>query len=109
VFVERLAEHLGHPTRDPHGDPIPAADGTFDPPPATVLWDASPATWHVARISDADPELLRYVQSVGLVLDAAVVVVERRDAVGVVSVRVGPDERAMELGEVAARAIWLVP
>jgi hypothetical protein len=29
--------------------------------------------------------------------------------VGVVSVRVGPDERAMELGEVAARAIWLVP
>jgi DtxR family transcriptional regulator, Mn-dependent transcriptional regulator len=109
VFVERLADHLGHPTRDPHGDPIPAPDGTIDPPAATVLWDAAPARWHVARISDADPDLLRYVQQVGLVLDATVVVVERRDAVGVVSVQVGTDERAVELGEVAARAIWLVP
>src|ERR671919_824564 len=28
-FTERLAELLGHPARDPHGDPIPAADGTL--------------------------------------------------------------------------------
>ncbi|MEN0130266.1 MAG: metal-dependent transcriptional regulator [Brevundimonas sp.] len=106
VFVERLAAHLGHPTRDPHGDPIPGPDGAFDPPPATVLWDASPGQWHVARISDADPELLRYVESVGLALDAVVVVAERRDAVGIASLQLG--ERTVELGEVAARAIWLV-
>src|SRR5918912_3197483 len=28
-FTERLAEFLGHPARDPHGDPIPTADGTL--------------------------------------------------------------------------------
>src|SRR5215207_6979992 len=30
-FTERLAEFLGHPDHDPHGDPIPAADGTLEP------------------------------------------------------------------------------
>src|SRR5918994_1773647 len=31
AFTERLAEFLGHPDHDPHGDLIPAADGTFEP------------------------------------------------------------------------------
>ena len=113
LFVERIAAHLGHPRRDPHGDPIPAADGSIDVPPATLLWDVAPGEWAVARISDSDPELLRYVETVGLVLDAPLTVVERRTVAGVVSVRVGPsgvdDRRTVDLGEVAGRAIWLVP
>jgi len=113
LFVERIAAQLGHPRRDPHGDPIPAPDGSVQVPAATLLWDAEPAEWAVARISDADPELLRYVETVGLVLDAPVTVVERRTVAGVVSVRVGPpgadDRRSVDLGEVAGRAIWLVP
>jgi DtxR family Mn-dependent transcriptional regulator len=113
LFVERIAAQLGHPRRDPHGDPIPAVDGSIDVPPATLLWDAAPGEWAVARISDADPELLRYVETVGLVLDAPLTVVERRTVAGVVSVRVGPagadDRRTVDLGEVAGRAIWLVP
>ena len=39
LFVERLAARLGHPTRDPHGDPIPGPDGSLDIPAASVLWD----------------------------------------------------------------------
>lgn len=111
LFVERIDARLGHPRRDPHGDPIPGPDGSLDTPAADVLWEAQPGTWAVARISDADPELLRYLESVGLVLDAAVEVVERRTVAGVVAVRVGEgdDARGVDLGEVAARAIWLVP
>ena len=112
LFVERLSARLGHPTRDPHGDPIPGSDGSLDIPAASVLWDVAPGEWAVARISDADPELLRYVETVGLVLDAPLTVVERRAVAGVVSVRVGPagadDRRTVDLGEVAGRAIWLV-
>ncbi len=107
VFVERIAHRLGNPTRDPHGDPIPGPDGAFDPPPATALWDVSPGPCQVARISDADPELLRYVESVGLVLDARVEVVARREAIGLVSLLVGAGAAPVELGEVAARAIWI--
>src|ERR671912_1884775 len=36
AFTERLAEFLGHPGHDPHGDPIPAADGTLAPEEGTV-------------------------------------------------------------------------
>ncbi len=107
LFVERIAAQLGHPRRDPHGDPIPGADGSLEAPAASVLWDVEPGPWAVARISDADPGLLRYLESVDLLLDAAVTVVERRTVAGVISVQVGA--RTVDLGEVAARAIWLVP
>nr|WP_307722750.1 FeoA domain-containing protein [Cellulomonas cellasea] len=67
-------------------------------------------------MSDADPELLRYLASVGLVLDARVHVVALRAAAGVVAVQVHApldgepgEERAVELGQAGAGAIWLVP
>lgn len=107
LFVERLAARLGHPVRDPHGDPIPAPDGTIDVPDAHPLWDVAPGEYAVARISDEDPGLLRYLDQVGLVLDAPVGLVERRTVAGVVSVRVGADGQ-VDLGEVAASAIWVV-
>ncbi|WP_019136794.1 metal-dependent transcriptional regulator [Cellulomonas massiliensis] len=106
LFVERIAERLGHPTRDPHGDPIPGPDGSLQAPPAHALWDVEPGAWTVARISDADPELLRYLDQVGVRLDVALGVVARRASVGVVTVSTG--EREVDLGEVAARAIWVV-
>ena len=105
VFVERIADLLGHPARDPHGDPIPGPDGVLRVPPARTLWGSEPGEWTVARISDADPELLRYLGSVGLVLDARVVVT-RQEVAGVVTVTL-PDGRHVDLAEPAASAIWL--
>ncbi|TQL03781.1 DtxR family iron (metal) dependent repressor [Cellulomonas sp. SLBN-39] len=111
-FVERVAELLGHPDRDPHGDPIPGPDGTVHLPDAHPMWEVPAGPYTVARISDADPELLRYLEGVGVVLDARVDLDERRAVTGVVSVQVmagAPAATAgrVELGEVAARAIWL--
>ena len=65
-MLDRIDAKLGHPTRDPHGDPIPAADGQVPTPDArqlSVCQDGDAGT--VARISDADPEMLRYFDSVG--------------------------------------------
>ncbi len=104
-FVERVAALLGHPTRDPHGDPIPGPDGSLDLPPARTLWEAEPGEWRVARISDSDPDLLRYLASVGLVLDARVAVT-RHDVTGVVTVTVAGGA-PVALAEPAAGAIWL--
>lgn len=105
-FVERVAALLGHPVRDPHGDPIPDADGTLHMPRAWTLWDSEPGQWRVARISDADPELLRYLASVGLVLDAPVTVTRQAAVAGVVSAAV-PGGAKVDLAEPAASAIWL--
>lgn len=105
AFVERIATLLGEPDRDPHGDPIPGVDGVMRVPPARTLWESAPGDWRVVRISDADPDLLRYVASVGLVLDARVTVT-RQDVAGVVTVTFD-DGRRVDLAEPAASAIWL--
>src|SRR6476660_5605359 len=115
-MLARIDAKLGHPTRDPHGDPIPAADGHVPTPDArqlSVCVDGE--TGVVARISDADPEMLRYFDSVGISLDSRLRVLARRDFAGMISVAVenvaAPDDASVttvDLGSPAAQAIWVV-
>ncbi|WP_298456662.1 metal-dependent transcriptional regulator [uncultured Cellulomonas sp.] len=70
LLVERLDERLGHPVRDPHGDPIPTAAGHVPALAAQPLRDVPAGRWVVARISDADPALLRSFTALGIVVDA---------------------------------------
>jgi DtxR family Mn-dependent transcriptional regulator len=115
-MLMRIDAKLGYPTRDPHGDPIPAADGQVPTPPArklSVCNDGDAGT--VARISDADPEMLRYFDSVGISLDSRLRVLARRDFAGLISVAVGnpgvspeESESTVDLGNPAAEAIWVV-
>ncbi|MDO5661093.1 MAG: metal-dependent transcriptional regulator [Brachybacterium sp.] len=66
-FVEQMDAVLGHPDRDPHGDPIPAADGTVTVPPAIPLVEVeAPARVRIERISDTDEELLRFFAERGV-------------------------------------------
>lgn len=108
LMIARIDAKLGHPERDPHGDPIPAADGTIPTPPARQLSNfADGESGTVARISDSDPAMLRYFDTVGIRLDLTITVLERRDFAGTISVRLG-DRDTVELGNPAAQAIWLV-
>ncbi len=111
-MLDRMDAKLGYPTRDPHGDPIPAADGQVPTPPARQLSDCTDGeTGTVARISDADPEMLRYFDTVGINLDSRVRVLARRDFAGLVSVQIenSGESTTVELGSPAAQAIWVVP
>ena len=117
-MLDRIDAKLGYPTRDPHGDPIPAADGQVPTPPARQLSacaDGDAGT--VARISDHDPEMLRYFDSVGITLDSHLRVLARRDFAGMISVAVtspgiagsgDSDTSTVDLGSPAAEAIWVV-
>lgn len=107
-LVERLDRRLGYPARDPHGDPIPTADGTPRRPEAVPLLDAEtgrPVT--VVRISDADPAVLRYLGDRGIGLDTALSVEEHRAFAGDVTVTV--DAQHIVLGSTAAAAVWVAP
>lgn len=108
-MIEAMDAALGHPERDPHGDPIPRADGTVPTPQATVMTAAQPGHWRVARISDADPALLRHVSEIGLTLDAACEVVEQGQFQDGVRVRIGEASGTVALSTAAASALWLVP
>jgi DtxR family Mn-dependent transcriptional regulator len=107
LLVERIDARLGRPARDPHGDPIPTPDGQVPSPLARSVWDLEPGDWVVARIADADPQVLRYCASVGLGLDAQVTVLERQRVAGVMAVRVAG--HSVELSRSAASALWAVP
>ena len=109
LMIARMDAKLGHPERDPHGDPIPAVDGSVPTPPARQLSEfAGGESGRIARISDSDPEMLRYFDSVGVALDVQVEILERRDFAGTISVRIGDAETTIDLGNPAAQAIWLV-
>ncbi|MEO8815984.1 MAG: manganese-binding transcriptional regulator MntR [Mycobacterium sp.] len=114
-LVARIDAKLGFPQRDPHGDPIPATDGQVATPAARQLWACLDGeTGTVARISDADPEMLRYFDSVGITLDSRLRVLTRREFAGIISVAIdkpeapGDPESTVDLGSPAAQAIWVV-
>lgn len=70
-MVDRIDAFLEFPTRDPHGDPIPAADGTVVILDATQLTAVGAgATVTVERISDSDPDLLKFFEEHGIVFGA---------------------------------------
>jgi DtxR family Mn-dependent transcriptional regulator len=89
---ELIAAKLGHPTRDPHGDPIPTADLTIDELPTDSL-DSLPqgARGTLVRVSDSDPEKLRYLADRGIAPGDSFEVVDRQPFGGPLFVRFGSD------------------
>lgn len=107
-LIARIDAKLGHPERDPHGDPIPTPDGAVPAPDARPLSDyQNGESGRVARISDDDPQMLRYFDSVGISLDTEIEIVERRDYAGTIAVRIDSADSPLELGSIATEAIWL--
>ena len=100
-LIDRIDEMLGRPTRDPHGDPIPTADGAIAKAPIDSLMTCpvGPAL-RVTRVADQDPAFLRFVEGNGL-KPGQTIAVEARDAVAD-SVRLRVDARALTIGTRAA-------
>jgi DtxR family Mn-dependent transcriptional regulator len=108
-FVDRIDTILGRPGRDPHGDPIPARDGRVTVPPMVRLADLpAGATGVVGRVSDASPEVLQYLTSVGVRLEVSLTVVRREAAAGVITVAIGDGPPVTVLGAPAAAAVWVL-
>lgn len=90
---ERIAAKLGNPTHDPHGDPIPDAALHIDEGVTVRLSDLNAGDrGRFVRVSDADPEMLRYLSDRGVTLGDSLVVLERQPFDGPVSVRLGEHE-----------------
>lgn len=76
-FEERIAETLGDPSRDPHGDPIPSRDLHLPVTNTQPLSDLRPGEHAlVQRVRDSDPELLRYLHDLGIVPGAYLTVLD---------------------------------
>lgn len=89
-LLNRLDKVLGYPTRDPHGDPIPRADGSSDEVLGVPLDTLAVGNGGVVdRLPDRNPQALRAWEEVGLVPGAHVVVLARDSGEIVVSLEAG--------------------
>ena len=103
-LLEAIDARLGRPVRDPHGDAIPAADGSIVRRPTVLLAEAPHAhAGAVVRISDRDPSVLRALDGAGVGLDTVLTVTDASPA----SVTVTVGARAHTLPRAAAEAIWI--
>jgi DtxR family Mn-dependent transcriptional regulator len=103
-LVDKIDAFLGHPPVDPHGDPIPRPDGTFETPASRTLAECQAGEhFRLARVLDQSPEFLRFLSSSGLPLGASGQVTVNSAEAGIVTVRVEGQETT--LGRVNAEKI----
>ncbi len=109
-FIEELDKKLHRPHLDPHGDPIPAHDGTIELPlarPLSELDDGHPG--HLVRVSDENPALLKFLTAEGVSLDTPVRVLKQKQFGG--SMRVGfgegPNSIVLDAGDEMADSLWI--
>ena len=107
-FVERMDALLGHPTEDPHGDPIPNTMGGVVVPTSQPLSTVLPGQQVIVqRVSDDNPDLLRYLASLGLIPGALVQVEAVAPYGGVYTLRVGGQTHAV--GDSVTQAVLVRP
>ena len=104
----RIAAKLGKPTHDPHGDPIPNVDLEIDEGHAHALETLETgATGRFVRVSDSDPEMLRYLDQRGVRLGDTLEVVDRQPFGGPLTVRFGDELHTLGGGLAAAMRVEL--
>jgi DtxR family Mn-dependent transcriptional regulator len=106
-FTECLANLLGHPAYDPHGDPIPAADGTLTPDDSFPLGEAAVGDRvRISRVGNEEVPMLCYLGKRGLVPGRLLQVKEVRVVDGVITVE-DEEGNPHSLGEPLAGAIFV--
>ena len=106
-FTERLAQLLGHPDRDPHGDPIPSAEGTLEADDSFTLSQAvAGQRLRISKVRDEDAAMLDYFGDRNLIPGRWLRIREMRALDGVVIVE-DEEGEVYALGEALARSIFV--
>ena len=106
-FTERLAKFLGDPDQDPHGQPIPTAEGVLESDGSLSLAEAETGERvRIARVSDGDALMLDHLGERGLVPGRSLTVKEVRKIDGVVTVE-DYEGNVHSLGEPLSRSIFV--
>ncbi|GAA1050364.1 metal-dependent transcriptional regulator [Arthrobacter russicus] len=104
LVLERMDAAIGHPSHDPHGDPIPDADGRIVTAHSGLLADAAPGTEVVVvRVSDRSPDILRYLDERGITIGAVLQVAAVNTAAASIALHSG--QGPIEISLSAAKAV----
>lgn len=109
LIERKMDEALGRPTRCPHGDPIPDANGNIVDPemgrPLSELREGDLA--RVLRVPGSKTDLLRYLTELGIEPEKEIQLVKREPFGGPLHLRLG--RRTVMLGPEAAESVFVVP
>ena len=108
LLIDRIDAFLGYPQADPHGDPIPSADGTIAAAAGTSLASLSAgARFRIVRVSDQSPDFLRYLTDAGLEIGSTGTVTECQPQAGIMILHVG--QRSVTLAAAIAEKLLVIP
>jgi DtxR family Mn-dependent transcriptional regulator len=110
-LMDRIEDVLGHPEVDPHGDPIPRADlvGHHEDWPSSLLHAPVGEPFVVRRVSDRQPDALRYLAELGLLPGATLDVLRLDPFDGPLWVRAGTGEERAVSRRLAALVFGAAP
>lgn len=107
-FEARVAAALGNPTRDPHGDPIPTVDLTMPADVSTSLFSLQPQqSGMVLRVNDEDPDLLRHLQSLGLIPGVIFTVMAHSPFDEILTLQLTGQEKPIVIGPAISKHIFV--
>jgi len=108
--LDAIDDYLGHPTVDPHGDPIPSAAGEVGRR-LTLRLSAAEAggRYRVARIVDQDPSFLKFLDEQGLKPDAVICVNAINPHADAIELNKDQSLEPVTLGRTAANKIVVEP
>jgi DtxR family Mn-dependent transcriptional regulator len=95
TLADRLEKFLGFPEYDPHGDPIPKANGKVPKPYSQTLADAvEDCTYKVVAVRDTSSTFLQYLQRLNIKIGTAIVLLEKIPYDGSLMIRIDDDVQA---------------
>jgi DtxR family Mn-dependent transcriptional regulator len=107
-FEDRIAELLDDPTHDPHGDPIPRKNGQMPKHAVERLIDVEEnQPFVVGRVRNQDPDVLRYLEKLGLIPGVKIIIKEKAPFNGPLTLLLEDEEQV--IGYEVASAIFVTP
>lgn len=107
-FESKLDELLGHPTRDPHGHPIPTREGEVDPIGTDRLSEIEAGQQvSICHLSDEDPALLDHLEERGLMPGVTLEITEKAPFDGPLTIRFEGEEQI--IGHTIAQSVFVRP
>ena len=107
-FEERISAALGNPARDPHGEPIPSADLIMPQDRSVPLAEVLPSREAVVRRVEArEPDLLRYLDTIGIFIGARLKVLDVSRYDGVSGIRVRGQRQRLTLGPAITNRVFV--
>ena len=104
-LLTRMDEMLGHPTHDPHGDPIPDEEGNMPAQEMQALSEVEESDYRIVRVDDSDPEFLDWVRLNHLMPGQEIEITSVDKIADVIEIDVPSEKRTVRLGRKAASHI----